>query len=286
MIMSSGSCPPAGRRSGTSTYTGVDVLQVTTHDSARFGLPRVVGTHVSVTATGDVAVTSDVLQAYRLPDAGDRARVALVVPPELQGPDGRTDAQHGRIDVAVAAGRELEIVEITGVGAHAVQHARTQWLIDVRLAQDAVLVWPTLPIVVAEGADVLRLTHVDLAPGARVVLRETLVLSRAGRTGGRIRSTIRARLDGSPLLADTFVVEPSAPLASALHPALATVADGAVPGPRPPADEVRLDTLLVLGARLEHPEALQLDQEGSVLRGPAARVHDTDLAVALPRPRR
>ena len=283
--MSAGSCPPAGRRSGTSTLTGVDDLQVTTHDGAHVGLPRVLGTRVVLDAAGGLEVTSDVLQAYRLPDADDRTRVALVVPRELQGPDGRADAQHGRIDVDVAAGRELEIVEVTGLGTHAVEHARTQWLVDVRLAQGAVLVWPTLPIVVAEGADVLRLMHVDLAPDARVVMRETLVLSRAGRTGGRIRSTIRARLDGRPLLADTFVVEPSAPLVSTLHPALATTAGGTLPGPRSPSDEVRLDTLLVLGARLDHPDALQLEQEGSVLRGPSARVHDADLAAALPRPR-
>lgn len=283
--MSPGSCPSAGRRTGTSTHTGVDVLQVTTHDGAHLGVPRVVATRICVTAAGDLEVTSDVLDAYRLPDVGARLRVALVVPPDLQGPGGRADAQNGRIDVEVAAGRALEIVEVTGIGRHAVQHARTQWLVDVRLAQDALLVWPTLPIVVAEGADVLRLTHVDLASGARVVMRETLVLSRAGRTGGRIRSTVRAWLGASPLLADTFVVEPSASLASTLHPALATVDDDAVPGPRPPADEVRLDTLLVLGARLDHPDALQLDEEGSVLRGPSARVHDADLAAALPGPR-
>lgn len=252
----------------------MDVLQVTTHERARAG--RVIATSVTVTVTGDVEVTSDVMATYRLPDDGTRARVALAAPRARTGHDGR-------LEVDVADGRALEIVEMTPSGAHDVEHARTQWHVDVRLGQGALLVWPTLPIVVAEGADVLRMTHVDLAPGARAVLRETLVLSRAGRTGGRIRSSIRARLDGRPLLADTFVVEPAAPTASALHPALATVGD--VPGPRPPADDVRLDTLLVLGARLDHPEALQLDHEGSVLRGPSATTHDTDLADALPRPR-
>lgn len=268
--------PARGEAGGHEHRTGVDVLQVTTHGCApRHGLPRILRTRLALTAAGDLEVDSDVLGVRRLPDADGRTRVALVAPEIRTGHDGR-------IEVEVAAGRALEIVEVNGTGAHAVRHPRTQWVVDVRLGADAVLLWPTLPIVVATGADVLRLVHVDLAPRARVVLRETLLLDRPGEQGGRIRSTIRARLDDRPLLAETFVVEPGLPL---VLPRDATTGVGPDDAPRaslaPHADDRRMDTLLVLGTRLAHPGALQLERAGSVLRGPDARVHDHDLGEAL-----
>jgi len=228
-------------------------------------------TRVAVTADGRVELEGDVVRARRLPDEHGRARVALIASQALllAGDDVR-------IDVEVAAGRALEIVEVTGTVAYDMRGGRATWIVDVRLAQDAVLVWPSLPFVVANGADVLRLTHVDLAPGARVVLRETLVLGRTGEAGGRVRTTVRAHQADRPLLVETFVMEP----ASVLDPALL---DGAR----------CLDTLLVLGARLDHPGALQLERPGSMLRGMSTRAHDADLADVLaaatsdafPRPR-
>ncbi|MBO3096302.1 urease accessory protein UreD [Cellulomonas dongxiuzhuiae] len=232
----------------------MDVLQVMTEEHAP-GTTGTTCTRVALTADGDLEVAGEALEACRLPDERGRVRVALV--------SAGCAERNGRIEVEVAPGRGLEIVEVTGTGTHDVRRTRTQWLLDVRLGRDAVLVWPSLPIVVADGADVLRLTHVDLATGARVVLRETLVLGGAGAAGGRIRSTIRARLDDRPLLAETFVAEPAPLLVGA------------------PAER-RLETLLVLGARLDHPEAMQLEREGTMLRGPAARVHDGDLAALVP----
>lgn len=273
------SCASTTRWPSTITHTGVDVLQVTTHERTRVrvGLPRLVRTRIALTATGDVEVEGETVAAHRLPSADGRTRVALVAP-------SATDDHDGRVEVDVAAGRALEIVEVTGSGTHDVEHVRAQWLVDLRLGRDAVLVWPSLPIVVAAGADVMRLMHADLAPGARVVLRETLVVRSPGREGGRVRSTIRARLDDRPLLAETFVVEPSLPVVGTLDavlgpaPPLPGPSGATLPGPRPSSgDEQRLDTLLVLGARLGHPEALQLEREGSMLRGPAARTHDDDL---------
>ena len=212
-------------------------------------------TRVVVTPDGRVELDGDLVRARRLPDEDGRVRVALVASQALllAGDDVR-------IEVDVAAGHALEIVEVTGTVAYDMRGGHASWIVDVRLAADAVLVWPSLPFVVADGADVLRLTHVDLAAGARAVLRETLVLGRSGEAGGRVRTTVRARLGGRPLLVETFVAEPAA----VLDPALL---DGAR----------CLDTLLVLGARLDHPGALQLEREGTMLRAMATRAHDADL---------
>jgi len=216
-------------------------------------------TRVAVTADGRVELEGDVVRARRLPDEDGRTRVALVASQALllAGDDVR-------IEVEVAPGHALEIVEVTGTVAYDMRGGQATWLVDVRLARDAVLVWPSLPFVVADGADVLRLTHVDLAPGARVVLRETLVLGRTGEAGGRVRTTVRARLDDRPLLVETFVAEP------------ATMVDPALLG-----GARCLDTVLVLGARLDHPGALQLQREGTMLRAMASRAHDADLAEVL-----
>ncbi len=42
-----------------------------------------------------------------------------------------------------------------------------QWHVDLRLEQDARLIWEGLPFVIAQDSDVLRRTRVDLAEGAR-----------------------------------------------------------------------------------------------------------------------
>ncbi|GIG38838.1 urease accessory protein UreD [Cellulomonas phragmiteti] len=216
-------------------------------------------TRVALTADGRVELDGDVVRARRLPDEHGRTRVALVASQALLLAGDRV-----RIEVEVAAGRSLEIVEVTGTVAYDMRGGQATWLVDVRLAAGAVLVWPSLPFVVADGADVLRLTHVELAAGARAVLRETLVLGRTGETGGRVRTTVRARLDDRPLLVETFVAEPAA----VVDPAL-------LGGSR------CLDTVLVLGARLEHPCALQLDGEGTMLRGMSVHAHDADLGDVL-----
>ncbi len=125
---------------------GVDVLQVTTHEHAPTAvLDRVSHTRVEVTDDGDVRVRGDVVRPCRLPDDDGRARVALVASPVPGGADVR-------IEVDVAAGRTLELLEITASGAHDVTGPRTSWLVDGRLGRDAALVWPSLPFVVAQGA--------------------------------------------------------------------------------------------------------------------------------------
>lgn len=216
-------------------------------------------TRVAVTADGRVELDGDVVRARRLPDEEGCVRVALIASQALL-----LAGDEVHLEVEVAAGRALELVEVTGTVAYDMRGGQATWLVDVRLGADAVLLWPGLPFVVADGADVLRMTHVDMAAGARAVLRETLVLGRTGQTGGRVRTTVRARLADRPLLVETFVVEPAA----VVDPAL-------LGGAR------CLDTLLVLGARLDHPDALQLDGEGTMLRGMAVHAHDADLGAAV-----
>ena len=77
-----------------------------------------------------------------------------------------------------------------------------RWDVRIELEAGGCLVWRGEPFVVADGADVLRTTTVDLAPGAGAVLRETLVLGRTGEPGGRLRTRTEVCRDGAPVLVE------------------------------------------------------------------------------------
>lgn len=131
-------------------------------------------------------VRSSHLRTYRL----DGSRVALV-------PDQAVllAGDHVTVEVRVGAGDSLEIVEPGGTVAYAMRGGTARWDVSIELEADASLVWRGEPFVVAEGADVRRGLDVRLAPGARLALRETLVLGRSGEAVGRLRSRTVVRCE-------------------------------------------------------------------------------------------
>ena len=88
------------------------------------------------------------------------------------------------------------------------------------------------PLVVAEGADVKRITTIRLAPGAVATVIDTVILGRAGEGPGRLDSLLRC--DG--ILHDALRVEPATWAEDAYvvlgpgHKALATYARLGEPG--------------------------------------------------------
>ncbi|MEU1629289.1 urease accessory protein UreD [Streptomyces sp. NPDC020096] len=84
---------------------------------------------------------------------------------------------------------------------------------DVRLTveTDAELRWLPEPLIAAAGSDLAMTTRVDLAEGARLMLREELVLGRAGEQPGRLVSRVTVRLDGRALLDQELALGPGAP---------------------------------------------------------------------------
>jgi urease accessory protein len=138
-------------------------------------------------------VRSSHLRAFDL--GGDR--VALV--PEqavLLGGD------HVTVSVRLGAGQRLEIVEPGGTVAYAMRGGQARWDVLVEVDEGGVLVWHGEPFVVAEGGDVVRTTSIDLRSGARVALRETLVLGRSGESPGRLKSRTHVQRDGVPVLVE------------------------------------------------------------------------------------
>lgn len=233
---------------------------VTTASTTASTTTRVVVTRGAAGRTR-VDLAGTLLSCRRLPDEDGTVRVALVATQALllAGDDVR-------IDVHVDDGLALEVVEVTGTVAYDMQGGRATWAVDVHLAAGALLVWDALPFVVATGADVQRTTTLELADGARAVLRETFVLGRSGEAGGALTTTTHARRAGRPLLVETLTIDPAA----SADPAL-------LGGAR------CVDTVTLLGARYEAQapagaDVLQLDRPGTLVRTFGTDAHAGDLA--------
>ena len=156
-----------------------------------------------------------------------------------------------RIDVRVSEGCTLELVEVAGTVAYDGRGGpASTWTTTVDVAPGARISWAGEPFVVADGAEVTRSLDVSLGPGAVAELRETFVLGRTGERGGSLRCTTHVDLAGKPLLVEDLDLTVDAVRRS---PAVLGTARC-------------LDTLSRFGERFEHPDALQLQGPGTLLR--------------------
>ncbi|WP_326700734.1 urease accessory protein UreD [Streptomyces sp. NBC_01754] len=113
------------------------------------------------------------------------------------------------IRITVGPGARLHLMEPAGLVAYDHRGGTSSWRAEVEVAEGGQLCWDSRPFVVSSGAEVTRAMEVRLAPGARMLWRDTLVLGRSGERGGRIRATTRADHDGGELLVeDLDLTEP------------------------------------------------------------------------------
>nr|WP_206441710.1 urease accessory protein UreD [Streptomyces boncukensis] len=84
---------------------------------------------------------------------------------------------------------------------------------DVRLsvAEGAAVHWLPEPLIAAAGSVLHQHIRVDLAPGARLVLRDEQVLGRAGEEPGRLGTRLTVHRAGRPLLDQRLDFGPGAP---------------------------------------------------------------------------
>ncbi|WP_406859486.1 urease accessory protein UreD [Streptomyces sp. HUAS MG47] len=127
---------------------------------------------------------------------------------------------------------------------------------------DAALRWLPEPLVSARGSDLRARTTVELAAGARLVLREEQVLGRYGEEPGTLRSRLTVTLAGRPLLDQELAYGPGAP--------------GGWDGPAVLAGHRAVGQLLLVAPEFEAKpaEAALLGEYAAVtpLAGPAALV--------------
>ena len=174
------------------------------------------------------------------------ARVHLV-----HGAGGPLGGDVLALDVRVGAGAALAV---RSAGATIVQPGRgstpARWGFDVVVGAGGTLDWAPEPTVVTDGADYRTALRCDLGAGARVTLREVVVLGRHGGVGGRYRGRFDVSVDGDPLLAHTTSLDG---------------ADPALCGPGGTAGARAVGTLVVVDAAV--PAAAD---DGSTTRDPTA----------------
>ncbi|MEV0931772.1 urease accessory protein UreD [Streptomyces phaeochromogenes] len=139
--------------------------------------------------------------------SGSEARVMLVG--AMSGPLG---GDHFTVEAEVGDGARLHVGSAAATIALPGQ-AKGEARYDVRLtvAEGGELCWLPEQLISANGSELCVSTGVDLAAGARLVLREEQVLGRANEEPGRLSSRLTVRLDGRPLLDQELSCGPGAP---------------------------------------------------------------------------
>ncbi|MFE5341568.1 urease accessory protein UreD [Isoptericola sp. NPDC056578] len=158
-----------------------------------------------------VRTRDGLLAARTVARAAARAEVALVATGAvLLGGD------HVTVQVRVADGCALTLTDVGGTVAYDGEGVPCRWDVEVHLGAGARLDWEGLPFVVSTGADVTRSTDAVLGAGARLRLRETVVLGRGGERGGRVVLRSCVRDDEGPLLVEEVVAAGDRPVPGVL----------------------------------------------------------------------
>lgn len=143
---------------------------------------------------------------WNLPGPG-AARVALVA-----GAAGPVGGDHLRLDVEVGPGAALILGAVAATlllpGPHG-QPSSTD--ITIKVAARGILIWLPGPVIAARGCDHHAITRASLEPGARLFVREELVLGRAGEQPGSVRQRLRVSLGNRALLDQELHIGPDAP---------------------------------------------------------------------------
>ncbi|MEU3983307.1 urease accessory protein UreD [Streptomyces sp. NPDC026672] len=139
--------------------------------------------------------------------AGSEARVIVVG--AMSGPLG---GDHLALEAEVAEDARLEVRSAAATIALPGQDkAEARYDIRLRVHDRGELTWLPEPLISARGSDLRVTTRVDLAPRARLVLREEQVLGRAGEEPGRLGSRLTVRVGGRTVLDQELACGPGAP---------------------------------------------------------------------------
>jgi urease accessory protein len=124
------------------------------------------------------------------------------------GPIGGDDL---RLSIDVEPGAALVLRSVAAAlvlpGPHG-QPSRVE--VTVRVAENGVFVWLPGQVIAAHGCHHQAVTHISLEPGARLLVREELVLGRHGEQPGAIRQRLRVRYDDRALYDQELAIGPGA----------------------------------------------------------------------------
>ncbi len=123
----------------------------------------------------------------------DGARVGLIATQALL-----LSGDDVRIEVDVAPGAWLDVVETTGTVAYEGE-APSSWTVDATVGDGAILTWAGKPFVVSDEIATHRRTRIRLHGTGRALMQEKVVLGRAGQLGGDLSMSLEASDDTGPL---------------------------------------------------------------------------------------
>ncbi|MBQ0866993.1 urease accessory protein UreD [Streptomyces sp. RK75] len=153
-------------------------------------------TRLSVAPTGSrsrVHHTTGHLTVRVMDQDADGARVGLLATQALL-----LSGDDVRIEVDVAPGAWLDVVETTGTVAYEGE-APSSWTVEATVGDGAVLTWAGKPFVVSDEIATHRRTRIRLHGTGKVLMQEKVVLGRAGQLGGDLSMSLEASDDTGPV---------------------------------------------------------------------------------------
>ena len=152
-----------------------------------------------------IPTTREPLLRWNLHDR-TTARVALTA--AAAGPLG---GDHLRLDVDVGDGATLVLRGVAATlllpGPHREPSCTDN---TINVGTDATFVWLPGAVIAASGCDHRQTTRVILAPGARLLIQDVLVLGRHGEPTGSVRQRLRVCVGEHPLYDQELRIGPSA----------------------------------------------------------------------------
>jgi urease accessory protein len=204
--------------------------------------------------------------------AGHEVRVALVATTATLLGGDRT-----RLEVVVGAGLRLDLLDVAATVAYHGRGRQAHVEVSLRVERGATLVWAAEPLVVCEGAHVLRALSLDVAADGRALVRDTLRLGRVDERGGRLSCETRVSCDRRPALVESLELG-SGDLGDTVDRGDGRGLPGVVGAARV------LDSVLAVGWRPQPPElgdTMRLEQEGALFRHLGSDAHDSPAGSVL-----
>lgn len=112
------------------------------------------------------------------------------------------------LEVEVLPGADVQLFDVAGTVAYHGRGRPARWRTQLLVAAGARLRYAGLPFVVSDGAEVTRELRAELAAGAALRLRDTVVLGRSGQVGGTLYSRTAVSVDGQPVWREDQDLDP------------------------------------------------------------------------------
>jgi urease accessory protein len=111
-----------------------------------------------------------------------------------------------RLSVEVGPGLRLDLRDVAGTVAYHGRGAGCLVEVGLTVHPGAVLVWAGEPLVVCDGAQVVRTLDVDVADTGRLLLRDRVALGRTGETGGDLTCRTTMTYAARPALVEELTL--------------------------------------------------------------------------------